>query len=84
MQPDEHFMREAIRVGCEKGSDPSLNPIGCVIVMQGKILAARRNKVSEHRDAVVGDRILFRRLSRVRQVAGRAAMAHPRGGGDAA
>jgi tRNA(adenine34) deaminase len=52
LRDDEHFMREAIRIACEKGSDPSLNPIGCVIVMRGKILAACRNKVSEHRDAV--------------------------------
>ena len=51
LQDDEHFMREAIRIACEKGTDPSLNPIGCVIVMQGKILAACRNMVSEHRDA---------------------------------
>jgi tRNA(adenine34) deaminase len=52
LQDDEHFMREAIRIACEKGTDPSLNPIGCVIVMQGRILAACRNKVSEHRDSV--------------------------------
>ena len=29
-----------------------LSPIGCVIVLNGKILAARRNKVAEHHDAV--------------------------------
>jgi tRNA(Arg) A34 adenosine deaminase TadA len=31
-------MREAIRVATEKGSDPSLAPIGSVIVMNGNIL----------------------------------------------
>lgn len=45
-------MREAIRVATAKGAHPSLSPIGCVIVMDGAILAARRNEVEEHHDAV--------------------------------
>src|SRR5438552_1867320 len=49
---DRNFMREAIRVASEKGSDPSLSPIGCVIVMNGEIIAARRNQVREHHDAL--------------------------------
>ena len=49
---DKLHMREAIRVAVENGFDPSLSPIGCVIVRNGKILAARRNKVAEHHDAV--------------------------------
>lgn len=49
---DEHFMREALRVASEKGTDPSLSPIGCVIVLNGDILAASRNRVTEHHDAV--------------------------------
>jgi tRNA(adenine34) deaminase len=49
---DTLHMREAIRIAVENGSDPSLSPIGCVIVRHGKILAARRNKVAEHHDAV--------------------------------
>src|ERR1700761_2513932 len=49
---DEAFMRHALRVAGEKGTDPSLSPIGCVIVMSGNIVAARRNKVAEHHDAV--------------------------------
>jgi len=48
---DEHFMREAIRVATEHGTDPSLSPIGCVIMLHGEILAARRNQVKEHHDA---------------------------------
>jgi tRNA(adenine34) deaminase len=45
-------MREALRVASEKGTDPALSPIGCVIVMNGNVLAAKRNKVEEHHDAV--------------------------------
>src|SRR6201996_2690709 len=52
MFEDEDFMREAIRVASEKGTDPALSPIGCVIVMNGNVLAARRNNVGEHHDAV--------------------------------
>ena len=51
MLSDEHFMRVAIQVATEKGTDPSRAPIGCVIVMNGNILAACRNKVEEHHDA---------------------------------
>ena len=49
---DERFMREAIRVATENGRDPSLSPIGCVIVVKGTVLAASRNLVAERRDAV--------------------------------
>ncbi len=55
MDNDRFFMREAVRVATENGSDPSLAPIGCVIVMNGGVLAACRNKVREHHDAFVGD-----------------------------
>jgi tRNA(adenine34) deaminase len=51
MSTDEDFMRAAIRVAAEKGKDPSLAPIGCVIAMNGNILAACRNQVEEHHDA---------------------------------
>ena len=44
-------MREALRVASSEGTDPSLSPIGCVIVRDGRILAAERNHVAEHRDA---------------------------------
>jgi tRNA(adenine34) deaminase len=52
MIDDEKFMRAAYRVAIENGLDPSLSPIGCVITRHGKVLAARRNMVAEHRDAV--------------------------------
>jgi tRNA(adenine34) deaminase len=48
---DESFMREAIRIATERGADPSLSPIGCVIVRGGKIVAAQRNRVAERCDA---------------------------------
>jgi tRNA(Arg) A34 adenosine deaminase TadA len=51
MNDDEHFMRRALEVASEKGTDPSLSPIGCVIVQSGQVLAARRNQVAEHHDS---------------------------------
>jgi tRNA(adenine34) deaminase len=51
MSIDEHYMREAIRVASEEGTDPSLSPIGCVIVRDGDSLALRRNSAKEHHDA---------------------------------
>ena len=45
-------------------------------------VAAITAGAARHRDAVVGDRLVFRRLRRVRQVAGRPAVADPRRGGD--
>lgn len=47
---DEQFMREALRVATAKGSHPSVTPIGCVIVKDGAILAAERNRVEEDHD----------------------------------
>ena len=52
MTEDERYMREALRVARAKGTDPSLSPIGCVIVLDGRVLAASRNQVAEHHDAV--------------------------------
>ncbi|WP_431202970.1 nucleoside deaminase [Bradyrhizobium betae] len=52
MTEDERYMREALRVARAKGTDPSLSPIGCVIVLDGRLLAASCNKVAEHHDAV--------------------------------
>lgn len=52
MSDDERWMAEALRVARAKGTDPALSPIGCVIVRDGRLLAAERNHVAEHRDAV--------------------------------
>jgi tRNA(adenine34) deaminase len=49
---DINFMREALRTATEDGADPAMSPIGCVIVMDGSIIAAKRNHVAEHHDAV--------------------------------
>lgn len=48
---DEKFMREAFMLATQKGTDPSTSPIGCVIVLNGKVIAAERNQVKETHDA---------------------------------
>ena len=47
---DERFMREALHIATERGSDPSVSPIGCVIVKDGRIVAIERNRVEEQCD----------------------------------
>ena len=44
-------MRQAIAVATVKGADPTLSPIGCVIVLDGKVIAAEKNRVAEDHDA---------------------------------
>jgi tRNA(adenine34) deaminase len=44
-EDEEQFMRKAIAKATERGSDPSLSPIGCVIVLHGKIIAIERIKL---------------------------------------
>lgn len=51
LQDDEKFMRAAIEVATERGADPRRAPIGCVIVLDGEIVARQRNHVEEHCDA---------------------------------
>jgi len=58
---DENFMRAALKIATEKGSDPSLSPIGCVIVLDGQIIAAERNQVSENRDVTAHAEIMAMR-----------------------
>lgn len=48
---DEHWMRRAIDVARSKGSDPSTSPLGCVIVLDGREIAAERNQTQELPDA---------------------------------
>lgn len=48
---DEQFMHRALEVATEQGDDPALSPIGCVIVLDGQVIAAERNHVAEHQDA---------------------------------
>jgi tRNA(adenine34) deaminase len=55
---DEDYMRRALAVATERGEDPSVSPIGCVIVRDGVILAAERNRVAEHHDATAHAEIM--------------------------
>jgi tRNA(adenine34) deaminase len=50
-EEDEAWMRKAIAVARSKGSDPSTSPLGCVIVLDGKVVAAERNQTHELPDA---------------------------------
>jgi tRNA(adenine34) deaminase len=60
---DENFMRYAIAKATERGSDPSLSPIGCVIVLDGNIIAAERNQVAEIRDVTAHAEIMAMRAA---------------------
>jgi len=44
-------MRRAIAVARSKGSDPASSPLGCVIVLDGREIAAERNQTHELPDA---------------------------------
>lgn len=48
---DERWMRAAIEVATERGRDPSLSPIGAVIVLDGRAIAVERNRTEELCDA---------------------------------
>ena len=50
-QDDERWMREAIAIARSKGFDPSKSPLGCVIVLDGKVIAGERNQTKELPDA---------------------------------
>lgn len=51
MQDDERWMRRAIEVARSKGSEPSTGPLGSVIVLDGREIAAERNQTRELPDA---------------------------------
>ena len=48
---DIAYMRQALRVATENGDDPSSSPIGCLIVLDGTVIAAERNRVADRHDA---------------------------------
>ena len=48
---DERWMRRAIEMARVKGSDPSASPLGAVIVLDGREIAAERNQTQELPDA---------------------------------
>lgn len=48
---DERWMRMAIEVARSKGSDPALSPLGSVIILGGRMIAAERNQTQDLPDA---------------------------------
>ena len=50
-QEDEQWMRQAIAVARSKGSDPATSPLGSIIVLDGRVIAAERNQTHELPDA---------------------------------
>jgi len=44
-------MRQAIAVARSKGSDPATSPLGSIIVLDGRVIAAERNQTHELPDA---------------------------------
>ena len=58
---DERWMRRAIEVAIKRGRDPSLSPIGAVIVFEGKEVAADRNHTEDLCDATAhAEMMVFR------------------------
>jgi len=53
----------AIDVARSKGSDPSTSPLGCVIVLDGQVIAAQRNQTQELPDATTHAEIMAIRLA---------------------
>lgn len=50
-EEDERWMHTAIEAATERGRDPSLSPIGAVIVLKGRAIAVERNRTEELCDA---------------------------------
>lgn len=50
-EDDERWMRRAIEIARSKGSDPADAPLGSVIVLDGREIAAERNQTEELPDA---------------------------------
>lgn len=48
---DERWMRRALEIARSKGSDPASAPLGSVIVLDGREIAAERNQTKELPDA---------------------------------
>ena len=48
---DNYWMREAIKVATARGDTPDTAPIGCVIVMNGRIIGSAHNECDTLHDA---------------------------------
>lgn len=55
---DLGWMREAIRLAKQKGTEPADTPIAAVIVMDGRVLAGRVNETAERCDATAHAEIM--------------------------
>jgi tRNA(adenine34) deaminase len=60
---DEAFMRQAIAIATERGADPSLSPIGAVIVLAGQVIASERNRTEELCDATAHAEMMAFRIA---------------------
>ena len=59
---DEYWMREAFKVATTKGTDPASSPIGCVIVLDGKVIGSAHNECQTLHDATAhAEMVAFRR-----------------------
>ena len=62
---DEGYMRQAIAIATERGADPSMSPIGAVIVLGGRVIAVERNRTEELCDATAhAEMMAFRAAGR--------------------
>lgn len=62
MSDDERWMREAISVATSRGDDPESAPIGCVIVLDGKIIGSSHNECETLHDATAhAEMVAFRK-----------------------
>ncbi|MET0364500.1 MAG: nucleoside deaminase [Sphingobium sp.] len=58
IQQDRNWMRVAIDLARQKGSDPSDTPIAAIIVLDGKMLAGTVNQTAELNDATAHAEIM--------------------------
>ena len=55
-------MRQALEIGTARGSDPASSPIGCVIVLNGRVIGSAHNECATLHDATAHAEIVaFRR-----------------------
>lgn len=59
---DERWMKEALAIATSRGDEPGSAPIGCVIVMDGKIVGSAHNECETLHDATAhAEMVAFRR-----------------------
>jgi tRNA(adenine34) deaminase len=55
---DAFWMRKAIAIATSEGSNPASSPIGAIIVLDGRLIAAQRNQCDELHDATAHAEIM--------------------------